>query len=129
MSHRFCESTRIMPYYLEFDAFDNPMQLSKVGNWIITFLSPKEELEHIQLAITHVLPRQISEHLQPRRLIMHHTAAENCWEIDCIECFDSGLNKEITFQPADVQAQQVIQTILNEFDRYDVCIQFKQDVI
>lgn len=34
-----------MQHYLEFDAFDNPMQLSKVGNWVITFLSPAEELE------------------------------------------------------------------------------------
>ena len=116
-----------MSYYLEFDAFDNPMQLSKVGNWIITFLSPKEELEHIQLAITHVLPRQMSEHLQPRRLIMHKAPAENNWEIECIECFDSSLNQEITFPPSDPQAQEVIQTILKEFDRYDVCVQFKQD--
>jgi hypothetical protein len=123
----FWGSAGIMPYYLEFDAFDNPMQLSKVGNWIITFLSPKDELEHIQLAISHVLPRQICAHLQPRRLIMHSAAAENHWEIECIECFDSSSNQEITFPPEDPQAQQVIQTILKEFDRYDVCVKFKQD--
>ena len=41
-----------MSHYLEFDAFDNPMQLSKVGNWVITFLSPVEELQFVQLAIT-----------------------------------------------------------------------------
>ncbi|CAM4107887.1 hypothetical protein [Acinetobacter pragensis] len=116
-----------MAHYLQFDTFDNPMQLSKVGNWIITFLSPKDELNHIQLAITHVLPRQICDHLQPRRLIMHSTLIENCWEIENIECFDSSLNKEIAFQPESPQAQTVIQTILKEFDRYDVCVKFKQD--
>lgn len=114
-----------MSYFLEFDAFDNPMQLSKVGNWIITFLSPKDDVNQIQLAITHVLPRQMTDQLQPRRLIMHNGAVENHWEIECIECFDSHLNKEIEFSPEDAQAQSVIQLILKEFERYDVCIKFK----
>ena len=30
-------------FFLAFDAYDNPMQLGKVGNWVITFLSPKDQ--------------------------------------------------------------------------------------
>lgn len=117
-----------MAYYLQFDTFDNPMQLSKVGNWIITFLSPQDDLEHIRLAITHVLPRHVCEHLQPRRLIMHNGPADNFWKIENIECFDSSLNQELVFLPESLQAQAVIQTILKEFERYDVCVSIKQDV-
>ena len=54
-------------HFFAFDAYDNPMQLSKVGNWVITFLSPKDQESQIQLAITNLLPRQISAHLQPTR--------------------------------------------------------------
>ncbi len=111
-----------MTYFLKFDAFDNPMQLSKVGNWVITFLSPKEELTNIQLAITHVLPRQICEYLQPRRIIIHNCALENHWEIECIECFDSRVNQELSFQPSTPEALHVIETVLKEFERYDVCV-------
>lgn len=61
-------------FFLEFDAYDNPMQLSKVGNWVITFLSPKDQEHQIQLAITNVLPRQISAQLQPRRIVIQQSA-------------------------------------------------------
>mgnify|MGYP000361332413 CR=1 FL=1 len=117
-----------MQYFLEFEPLDNPMHLSKVGNWIITFLSPKEELTHIQLAIAHVLPRRICDGLQPRRLIMRSCPVAHYWEIERIECFDSSLNQELVFLPESPQAQAVIQTILKEFERYDVCINMKQDV-
>ena len=101
------------------------MHLSKVGNWIITFLSPKEELTHIQLAITHVLPRQICDYLQPRRLMMRSGPAAHYWEIESIECFDSRLNQDITLQLESAQAQQLIRTILQDFDRYGVNVNFK----
>ena len=114
-----------MQYFLEFDPFDNPMHLSKVGNWIITFLSPKEKLPHIQLAIAHVLPRQICDYLQPRRLIMRSGPAAQYWEIESIECFDSCLNQDITLQLESAQAQQAIHTILQDFDRYGVNVNFK----
>ena len=48
-----------MLYSFEFDEFDNPMHLSKVGNWVFTFLSPQNQLDHIQLAMTNVIPRSI----------------------------------------------------------------------
>ena len=115
-----------MLHYLEFDAFDNPMQLSKVGNWVITFLDQNSNPEQVQLAITHVLPRQISDHLQPRRVIIHSCEQENLWEIETIECFDSKLNQELPFEPEAEIAQQVIADILKEFDRYDVCIQHRK---
>ncbi|WP_374573981.1 hypothetical protein [Acinetobacter sp.] len=114
-----------MQYFLEFDPLDNPMHLSKVGNWIITFLSPKEELTHIQLAIAHVLPRQICDYLQPRRLIMRSGPAAHHWEIESIECFDSSLKQDIMLQPENAQAQQVIHTILQDFERYGVSVNFK----
>lgn len=115
-----------MSYFLEFDAFDNPMQLSKVGNWVITFLSPKEELENIQLAITYVLPRQANGELQPRRIMICKTSLENTWRIETIECFNSAQNTEVNFSPASQEAQQILQSAQNEFERYDVCVRLKQ---
>lgn len=114
-----------MQYFLEFEPWDNPMHLSKVGNWIITFLSPQEELTHIQLAIAHVLPRRICDRLQPRRLIMRSCPVAHYWEIERIECFDSSLNREILLQPENAQAQQAIHAILQDFDRYGVSVNFK----
>ena len=88
-----------MQHYLEFDAFDNPMQLSKVGNWVITFVSAADELEHIQLAITYVLPRQISDALQPRRILIEKTAYGHQWLISMIVCFDSKNKRPISASP------------------------------
>ncbi|WP_180108535.1 hypothetical protein [Acinetobacter sp. YH12147] len=107
-------------HYLQFEPFDNPMQLSKVGNWVITFLSPKDELKQIQLAITHVIPRQASAQLQPRRIIIHSTEHEQRWLIQAIECFDSTRNQEIILNAADETAQQMLRSILQEFHKYDV---------
>ncbi|MEQ1411410.1 hypothetical protein [Acinetobacter indicus] len=107
-------------HYLQFEPFDNPMQLSKVGNWVITFLSPKDELKQIQLAITHVIPRQVSAQLQPRSIIIHSTEHEQRWLIQAIECFDSTRNQEIILNAADETAQQMLRSILQEFHKYDV---------
>ena len=114
-----------MQHYLEFDAFDNPMQLSKVGNWVITFVSAADELEHIQLAITYVLPRQISDALQPRRILIEKTAYEHQWLIQTIECFDGKTNQEVQIAAADALGQQTLQQILEEFGRYDVNVTLK----
>ena len=107
-------------HYLKFEPFDNPMQLSKVGNWVITLLSPKDELKQIQLAITHVIPRQVSAQLQPSRIIIHSTEHEQRWLIQAIECFDSTRNQEIILNAADETAQQMLRSILQEFHKYDV---------
>ena len=114
-------------FFLAFDAYDNPMQLSKVGNWVITFLSPKDQESQIQLAITNVLPRQISAHLQPRRIVIQQSTDALLWQILQIECFDSQTNQELSFQPDDDIGQAVIQKIIQEFDKYDVNIQLVED--
>ena len=114
-------------FFLAFDAYDNPMQLSKVGNWVITFLSPKNQESQIQLAITNVLPRQISAHLQPRRMVIQQSTDALLWQILQIECFDSQTNQELSFQPDDDIGQAVIQKIIQEFDKYDVNIQLVED--
>lgn len=114
-----------MQHYLEFDTFDNPMQLSKVGNWVISFVSAADELEHIQLAITYVLPRQISDALQPRRILIEKTAYEHQWLIQTIECFDSKTNQEVQIAAADALGQQTLHQILDEFDLYDVNVTLK----
>ncbi|ENW29301.1 MULTISPECIES: hypothetical protein [Acinetobacter] len=115
-----------MSHYLEFDAFDNPMQLSKVGNWVITFLSPVEELQFVQLAITYVLPRQISDSLQPRLVLIQKSPLEHHWLIQAIECFDSTTCQEISLSPEHTTAQQTLAQILKEFEKYDVNLQLKQ---
>lgn len=109
-----------MSHYLVFDAFDNPVHLSKVGNWVITFLSPKDQLDSIQLAITYVLPRHISDALQPRRVIINSTSNTEHWQIESIECYDSRTQQEVTLSSEDEVAQQALQQIMQEFAKYDV---------
>ncbi len=111
-----------MAVLFEFDPFDHPTQLSKVGNWVITFLSPASELHDIQLAITYVLPRQANDQLQARRVIIHSTAHEQQWLIQNIECFDSAQNTEIDLLATTLEGQQVLQTVVQEFARYDVLV-------
>ena len=98
-------------FFLAFDAYDNPMQLSKVGNWVITFLSPKDQESQIQLAITNLLPRQISAHLQPRRIVIQQGTDALLWQILQIECFDSKKNQKLSFQPDDDIGLAVIQKL------------------
>lgn len=114
-----------MQYYLEFDAFDNPMQLSKVGHWVITFMSPPEEIEHIVLAISSVLPRQLCEHLQPRRVLIQKSQIKHHWLIQGIECFDSTLKQELILRAEQATAQHILSTILEEFEKYEVNVQLK----
>lgn len=109
-----------MAYLFEFDPFDQPTQLSKVGNWVITFLSPADELVNIQLAITYVLPRQANDQLQARRIIINSTAHEQRWLIQHIECFDSANNAELNLFADDAKAQQILDRLVHEFARYDV---------
>ena len=107
-------------HYLEFHPADNPMYLKKVGNWVLTFLSATDELTNIQLAITSVLPRQVSENLQPVRVIIDKTEIENRWLIQQIECYDSAHGKDEQFSCNDEIGIKVIQSIIQEFDKYDV---------
>ena len=111
-------------HYLEFHPADNPMYLKKVGNWVLTFLNSRDELTNIQLAITSVLPRQVSENLQPVRVIIHKTDVENRWLIQQIECYDSAQGKDEQFSCSDEIGNKVIHSIIQEFDKYDVEINF-----
>ncbi|ALH95616.1 hypothetical protein [Acinetobacter equi] len=108
--------------YLKFEPFDQPTQLSKVGNWVITFVSTKDDLTHI-LAITHVIPRQADQEIQIRRLVIQATNTENCWEILNIEAFNGILNQEVILNLQEEKTQQLILEILKEFNKYDVSIQ------
>lgn len=118
-----------MHQYLEFDSFDNPMHLSKVGNWVITFLSPKDELEHVQLAVTQVLPRQMNDQLQMRRVIIHNTDSDTLWQIEKVECFCGQTNKELEFNADDATVVPMLKQLLNDFAKYDVPVQLSTNPV
>ena len=107
--------------YLEFMPLDKPTQLSKVGNWVITFLSSTDDAVHM-LAITNVIPRQVNQEIQIRRLIIQETQIEHQWEVLKAEAFNGQLNKELTLNLQDNSTQNLIFNILKEFDKYDVSI-------
>ena len=110
---------------LEFDAFDNPMQLSKVGNWVFTFLNQPERVEDTQLGLTYVLPRQAEHALQIRRLILQHGENSQLWHILEVECFDGQNHQELQLSPLDPRVTGLIQQTLHEFSRYDVMVKIK----
>lgn len=113
-----------MAFYLEFDPLDQPTQLSKVGNWIITFLSAPNDLTQTQLAITQVIPRQANYDTQIRRLMIQNTKQENLWEIIKVEAFNGLLNQEYDLDLTQKINQELIHHFLKEFEKYDVNIQF-----
>lgn len=109
-----------MSTILKFNPLDNPMQLSKIGNWLITYVNPKEELDNIQLAISYVLPRQISDELQARRVVIHKLNSVFEWQVHQIECYDSQLQQEVLLAHDAPQWTEILQKIVYEFHRYDV---------
>lgn len=106
--------------YLDFHPADNPMYLKKLGNWVIIFINAPDEVTNIQLAITSVLPRQLSDNLQPSRIIIHQTALDNRWLIQQIECYSSLDGKDKLLSCHDKIGKQVIQSLIQEFNKYDV---------
>lgn len=104
---------------LEFNAFDNPMQLSKVGNWVITFLSPAEQMEQIELALTYVVPRQVSALIQPRRIVIQQYT-ETQWMVQQIECYDSQIQKDLNIEIISTVAEKILMQLIEEFAKYDV---------
>lgn len=109
---------------LAFDPLDNPMHLKKVGNWVITFISLDNQDSEIQLAITHVMPRQAINTLQPRRIIIKQTSDITQWNIKHIECFDGRLNQEVVLEASDSNAQHMIQNFILDLRKYDVEVKF-----
>ena len=108
------------PLLIQFALFDNPMHLSKVGNWVITFISPQEQLEKTQLAISSVLPIQMMNDIQPRRIYISQMDDPTIWNIDRIECFDSAQALEYEVNDEDDLFKQIIESMIIEFQRYDV---------
>ncbi|WP_273777057.1 hypothetical protein [Acinetobacter sp. GSS19] len=107
-------------HFIKFDPADNPMQLSKIGNWVMTYLSPEDELVNIRLAFTTILPQHISEHLQPLRICIAKAEADNHWQIENIECYDSQQGKDVHFHADDAMGQLVLDKLFHEFDHYDI---------
>ncbi|UDM37400.1 hypothetical protein LIS44_09720 [Acinetobacter haemolyticus] len=83
-------------------------------------MSPREDLTHIQLAITSVLPRQVSENLQPVRIIIDQTEIENRWLIQQIICYNSAQGKDEILSCSDAIGIKVIENLIEEFNKYDV---------
>ena len=112
-----------LTHCLHFSTFDNPTQLSKIGNWVITFLNTAEN-SPTQLAISNVIARQISNDLQLRTLHIQQTEQELVWQVLKLEYFDSAhaqmfeadLNTDLT--------QNFIQQLMHEFARYDVELRY-----
>lgn len=114
-----------MSAHFVFAPFDNPMHLSKVGNWVITFLSP-QNAPNVELAITNVIPRQNQAVLQPRRLVLTQTAQEHAWKILSLECYDHLCQSDRNVDLNATEANVVYQQIMSEFEKYDVDIQLIQ---
>lgn len=111
-----------MSLFLQFDHFDNPMYLKKVGNWVITFLnatSPAED-QPIRLVINSVLPIQVAEHIQPRTIHICQMSDETLWRIESVEYFCSQDNQLYRANLETDLMREMIQNIIAEFKRYDV---------
>ena len=116
---------KAMSLSLQFDAFDNPMYLKKVGNWVITFLNSAEQeaSQPIRLAIRSVLPIQISDDIQPRAIHIQQTHNENVWHIENAEFFSSTDQQHHTVELQHALMLNIVEKIMCEFKRYDVNIQ------
>ena len=104
--------------YLDFHPADNPMYLKKLGNWVIIFINAPDEVTNIQLAITSVLPRQLSDNLQPSRIIIHQTALDNRWLIQQIECYSSLDGKDKLLSCHDKVGKQVKKRWIRKFEQH-----------
>lgn len=114
-----------MSLSLQFDTFDNPMYLKKVGNWVITFLNAEEQQtsQSIRLAIRSVLPIQISDGIQPRAIHIQQTHDENIWRVENAEFFSSTDQQHHTIELQHALMLNIVEKIIYEFKRYDVEIQ------
>lgn len=115
-----------MAHILSFDPADNPMQLSKIGNWLFTYLSPVDEHLNIVLAITSVLPHQISHGLQPQRMIITGQTGTLEWNIQQIEFFDNTLSEIQIYHLDDEVSTKFIQQFIQDCYKYDVEIHYRK---
>ena len=114
-----------MSLSLQFDAFDNPMYLKKVGNWVITFLNSVEQntTHPIRLSIHSVLPIQLSDSIQPRSIEIYQSNDENIWYVENAAFFNSHNQQFHTIKFQHDMMLKIVETIIAEFKRYDVDIQ------
>ena len=106
-------------HFLRFSACDNPMQLNKIGNWVITFRDITECMP-IQLAITHVIPPQISDHLQLRSLYLQQMQNSLDWQMIQLEYTENTQAKIISSDFNSSLTLNFIKQLIHEFKRYDV---------
>ena len=107
-----------MPAFV-FAPADNPMYLSKVGNWVITFISDAQT-QPVRLAMTYVIPRQQDHGMQPRRIEIEQATTPHAWDIQSLECYDAEQSKDTLLDVNSEQASEFFQNILLEFQKYDV---------
>ena len=108
-----------MAHYLQFSPNDNPMHLTKVGNWVFTFLSDPSAT-WVKLAITSVIPRQQHTALQARRWIIEQTADAHIWQLQHLECYDAALQSDIYLDLNHTVALENIEQFIFECGKYDV---------
>lgn len=107
---------------LQFAPADDPRYLSKVGHWVITFLS-KPQADITELAITNVIPRQANLALQARKFIIESSGDNTLWDVVSIACFDGQKNCNFELDVNHSLSQQFLLDLLEEFARYDVEIE------
>ena len=108
-----------MPAFV-FAPYDNPMHLSKVGNWVITFVSDVQAVQ-TTLALTYVIPRQQLEEIQPRRvLIQQSLTQEHLWTIQSIEYYNANTQQDHLLDLDSTLTEKILKEILQEFQKYDV---------
>jgi hypothetical protein len=112
-----------MSHYIEFDIDDNPRYLSKVGNWVITFLTPAL-VSCTQLAISFVIPTQHHNHQQVRRFVIQNTDNDQIWRVIAIEYDDHSSMQTLNLELESTLLTQFIQQLQNELRRYDVEIKY-----
>jgi hypothetical protein len=117
-----------MPQYLFFHPDDHPAYLKKVGNWVITFASQQPSAAHTQLMLRYVIPQQMDNTLQLRSICIEQSKQENYWEIQLLQCYDAQLNTEMLLAVQEQRAQEMLHTLIQEFQKYDVDVQLKKEI-
>ncbi len=115
----------MMPIHLVFHPDDHPAQLKKVGNWVITFLTRRENSETLQLIIRSVIPQQMNQNMQLLNLEIHQSALDHHWEILTMSYFDGEQAIELHPDIENPIAIKMLKELIQEFGKYDVELQLK----
>ena len=115
----YTDRSAYMSHLLVFHPDDNPMQLSKIGHWLFTYISPPDETINIVLAISSVLPHQLSHGLQPQRMLICGQTGGFEWKIQHLEFFNNMNSHTEPYSLEDVASQQFIQQFIQNSQKYD----------